>query len=143
MKTLREALSDHRSLRQKIQDLHDHPNTEPHLKASAKAWLGIDKQPPEPAPWSHVKDKNFRDAEAKRKSSNASDMEHGYYAYNGKRGTYNGPDPRYKYEGHTENGEVRTVYKSYSKGFAGGWKEHSHKHVHGEVHDYDDTARHI
>jgi hypothetical protein len=43
MKKLRdiviEALSDLRSTHQKMQDLHDHPNTEPHLKSAAKAWL--------------------------------------------------------------------------------------------------------
>jgi hypothetical protein len=50
-----ESLSDTRSTYQKMKDLHDHPTTEPHLKASAAQWLSKNK----PVEHSAFKDRDF------------------------------------------------------------------------------------
>ena len=94
MKKLREivaeALSDTRSQYQKVKDLHDHPNTEPHLKASAAKWLGSNT--PAQKPTSSFNDRDFGKWDSK-KSSNVDSYKKYHKATTDHNYSYKGPIP--------------------------------------------------
>lgn len=144
LRTIIEALSDTRSKYQKMKDLHDHPTTEPHLKAAAAEWMGRNKPAEKTDAWSHVKDTNFRNAEANRPRGGNGHGDHtpdGFYTYNPDRKTYHGPhrdattamDQKGRENAH--GFKTRTVHKG-----ASGWKEHSNAKEHGVWHNFDRSS---
>jgi hypothetical protein len=142
LKNILEALSDTRSTYEKMKDLHDHPTTEPHLKAAAASWLSKNKPVGKPDAWAHVKDTNFRNAETARSSNGHGDyVPNGFYTYNPDRKTYHGPhndantamDQKNRENAH--GFKTRTVWKG-----SMGWKEHSNAQEHGVWHQFDRSS---